>query len=125
MAYATHTNVSNFMQAPAFAAGTSPTDTIVTAGIVQADLMIDNYLQGRIANVGTLQLASCMLMQGMIMRYRKYSAETAEVLDLGQPLMTSEVKELLDREMDVSSEIPIRVSNLSNYQTSDSPDDFI
>jgi hypothetical protein len=125
MAYATHTNVSNFMQMVAFSAATNPTDTIVTAGIVQADAMIDAYLQGRTAETLTLQVASCMIVQGMVMRARKYQAETGEALDLDRPLMTSEVKALLDRDMDTSSEIPLRSSNLSSYQTSASPDDFV
>jgi hypothetical protein len=125
MAHATHTNVSNFMQRAAFSASTSPTDTIVTAGIVQADLMIDNYLQGRTADAGALQLASCMIVKRMILDYLKTTDAGGEHPNLEAPLMTREAKEVLDRDMDTAAEIPIRTSNLSSYQTSANPDEFV
>ena len=119
MAYCTHSDVSNFMAIPAFDTNSTPTSTVVTAAIALADTMIDNYLQGRTANADTLKLASCLVVQGMVMRARQFISASEEAA-LPAPLMTMEVKELLDREMDVTSEIPIKVTNLSAYQTSDS-----
>lgn len=126
MAYATHTNVSNYMSIPAFDTVSTPTSTEVTAMIVFADEAIDDFIGGATLSTERLKRASCMIVANMIERGKKYLIAPDEVTDVyRRSLITLEVAQVLQEGFDAASDVALIVSNQEDYQDSSDPDDFV
>ena len=125
MAYATHTDVSNFMGIPAFSANTTPTSTVVGASIDLADDRLDIYSAGDTISINGKKLAVCMMVKRMINSGRVYLVNNEDPTMSSEDLMFPAVRALIDEEREEAGDVGIVVSNHPDTQTSDNPDGFV
>lgn len=125
MAYAIHSDVSAYMSIPAFSANTTPTITVVNAGIVLAQSRLDIYTAGDTISVAGKKLAVCMMVKRMINSGRVYLVNNEDPTMSSEDLMFPAVRALIDEEREEAGDVGIVVSNHPDTQTSDNPDNFV